>query len=68
MLFYVRLLELALYFVEKWSKDEKLKEKMRADVEEARKTYATKGQAEPSRIKKDYDELQDDLRNGKWKV
>jgi hypothetical protein len=68
MVIWIKALELLLYFVNKWSKDEQLKAKLAADILEARKKYYAGGSGEASKIKQDYDQLQDDLKNGKWKV
>jgi len=64
----VKAMELVSFFLGLWGKNEQEKEEWKRLTEEARQKYNRQGSSESSQIKKDYDELQQDIKDGKWKV
>jgi hypothetical protein len=64
----VKAMELVSFFLNRWGKNEAQKEDWKRLTEEARQKYNRQGSSESSQIKKDYDELQQDIKDGKWKV
>lgn len=64
----VKVFELVGFFVQKWAKDQKTKEEWARLTDQARSKYNSQGADDSAQIKRDYDELQDDLRNGRNKL
>lgn len=64
----LRLLDLIMWFVDKWAETEATKAKWKAAVDAAREQYRQNGTYDIPAMKREYDQLQKDLRAGKWKV
>jgi hypothetical protein len=64
----VKAMELVSFFLGLWGKNEQKKEEWQRLIEQARQKYNRQGSSESSQIKKDYDELQQEIKDGKWKV
>ena len=65
---FVKLLELGLVLVNKWAKDQKTRDEWERLVNEARRTYNQKGATEASDLKRDYDEIKKDLKDGNFRL
>ena len=64
----VLLLKLISSGVSLWAKDQKTKDEWAAAVKRAQERYNSEGAGQASTMKKDYDDLQKDLKNGKYKI
>jgi hypothetical protein len=64
----VLILQLISSGVSLWAKDQKTKDEWAAAVKRARDKYNSEGAGQPAEMKKDYDDLQKDLKDGKYKI
>ena len=62
------ILAIITFFLERWSKNEQLKAEWKKLVETATKKYNEKQSQESIEIKNDYDDLDKDLSQGKFKL
>ena len=61
-------LQLINAFVSMWSKDQKIKDDWAAALKRAKDNYNSVGAGQSSEMKKDYDDLQKELKEGKHKL